>query len=167
MPHRIVLTSCVTPAHWLHGYPLAMKRRHASRNCRHERFIASMCRFCETAFGHLLTTAKRVQYRPRVLSFGGTMEQDRKAEFIPSRGELASTRSGPRFRLRITTAEGTCCALRTQFVSFESAVATARVALRHGATDASIEDENGNKLADHQAITTYRLSSIRLANREE
>jgi len=62
------------------------------------------------------------------------------------------------YRLRITTAEGKRCAVQTEFVSLDAAMTTARIALRHGAIDACIEDDDGKIVADAGAITAHAPS---------
>lgn len=56
------------------------------------------------------------------------------------------------YQLRITTAEGNDRVLATKFASVEAAMMTARLALRHGATDARVNDGGGNTVADLEAI---------------
>jgi hypothetical protein len=50
--------------------------------------------------------------------------------------------------LYLVTAVGTQTALEATFGTIEQAMTTACAALRHGATDAWVEDEGGLKVAD-------------------
>ena len=59
------------------------------------------------------------------------------------------------YQLHITTAEGRRCTLATKFASIELAMTTGCIALRHGATDAYVEDESGKKVADAHAIKAH------------
>jgi hypothetical protein len=57
--------------------------------------------------------------------------------------------------LRIVNAGRTSAYVATPFVSIEAAMTTACAALRHGALDAWVDDENGEKLADFEAIKKH------------
>jgi hypothetical protein len=61
------------------------------------------------------------------------------------------------FRLRIANAAGPLTTLPTVFASAEDAINTACATLRHGATDAWIEDDEGRKVADFAAIKKHYL----------
>jgi hypothetical protein len=65
------------------------------------------------------------------------------------------------YQLRITTSEGNACVLATKFASVDAAMTTARIALRHGAKDARIDDENGNTVADVDLIQARRSDAVR------
>jgi hypothetical protein len=59
------------------------------------------------------------------------------------------------YYLRTITAAGTTAYDATPCASIEAAMTTACAALRYGATDAWVDDENGQKVADFEAIKKY------------
>jgi hypothetical protein len=63
------------------------------------------------------------------------------------------------YRLHIVNAAGTHAALEAPFGTIEQAMTIACAALRHGARDAWVEDDNGRKVADFAAIQKHCASA--------
>ena len=63
------------------------------------------------------------------------------------------------YRLHLVNAAGTLAALEFPFSTVEAAMATACTAIRHGATDAWVADESGQKVADFVAIQQHCASA--------
>ena len=59
------------------------------------------------------------------------------------------------FHLRIINAAGPLTTLNTVFASVEDAMNTACAALRLGATDSWVDDDDGRKVADFEAIKRH------------
>ena len=59
------------------------------------------------------------------------------------------------YYLRTITVSGTKAYRETPCTSIESAMSIACAALRYGATDAWIDDENGNRVTGFEAIKKY------------
>jgi hypothetical protein len=63
------------------------------------------------------------------------------------------------YRLHIVNAAGTHAALEAPFSTIEGAMTTACTAIRHGAKDAWVVDDDGQKVADFVAIQQHCASA--------
>jgi hypothetical protein len=63
------------------------------------------------------------------------------------------------YRLHLVNAAGTHASLERPFSTIEQAMTIACTAIRHGATDAWIVDDNGQKVADFVAIQQHCASA--------
>ena len=63
------------------------------------------------------------------------------------------------YRLHLVNSGGAHDALEFPFSTVEAAMTTACTAIRHGATDAWIVDDNGQKVADFVAIQQHCASA--------